>query len=105
MDPSLERTSKRVDGYQDTTDIRIDRSILPPFREILVHSFVRDGREQRHVGYADLFLLETFFPIRLHASFTEQQTSANHGCNIPSRLCYFLLLVSSLRAWLFSPPS
>ena len=68
MDPSLERTSKRVDGYQDTPDIRIDLSVLPSFREILVHSFVRDGREQRHVGYADLFLLETFFPICLCAS-------------------------------------
>lgn len=74
---SLEHTSKRVDGYQDTSDIRIDFPILPPFREILVHSFVRDGREQCHVGYADLFLLETFFPIRLCTSSLSGKRARN----------------------------
>jgi len=67
VNQSPERTSKRVDGYQDTSDIRIDLAVLPPFRKIFVHSFIRDGREQRHVRYADLFLLETFLPIGLHA--------------------------------------
>ena len=66
--PSLEPTSKRVDGYQDASDIGINLSVFPPFREVLVHSFVRYCREQRHIGYADLFLLEAFLPIRLHAS-------------------------------------
>ena len=28
---ALEHTSERVDGYQDTSDIRIDLSVLPPF--------------------------------------------------------------------------
>lgn len=65
MGSGLKRTSKRVYGYQHTSDIRIDFSVLPPFREVLVHGFVRDGREQRHVRYADLFLLETFLPICL----------------------------------------
>lgn len=59
------RTSKWVDGYQDASDIRIDLSVLPPFREIIVHGFVCDGREQRHVRYANLFLLETLFPVGL----------------------------------------
>lgn len=77
VNPSLGRTSKRVDGYQDTSDIRVDLSILPPFREILVHSFVRDGREQRHVRYADLFLLETLFPIRLDASLLNSERAQN----------------------------
>jgi len=69
MNLSPGRTSKRVDGYQDTSDIRIDLAVLPPFRKIFVHSFIRDGREQRHVGYANLLLLETFFPIGLHARY------------------------------------
>ena len=68
VNPSSKRTFKRVDGYQDTSDIRIDLSVLPPFRKVFVHSFIRDGREQRHIGYADLFLLEPFFPIGLHGS-------------------------------------
>lgn len=77
VNQSLRRTSKRVDGYQDASDIRIDLSILPPFREILVHGFIRDGREQRHVRYADLFLLETFFPIRLCASSRNSRRGQN----------------------------
>lgn len=77
VNPSLKRTSKRVDGNQDTSDIRIDLSVLPPFRKIFVHSFIRDGREQCHVRHANLFLLETFFPIGLHAPLLNNRKAQN----------------------------
>ena len=58
-------TSERIYGYQDTSNIRVDLPISPSLLQVLVYAFVADGGEEGHVGHSDLFLLETFLPVRL----------------------------------------
>ena len=93
VNPSPERTSKRVDRYQDTSDIRIDLAVFPPFRKVLVHSLICDGREQCHVRYANLFLLETFLPIGLHAPLLRNERTQNMRA---TDLCDFVIPSSHL---------
>jgi hypothetical protein len=59
------RTSERIDGYQNRADISVYLRIRPAFLEIIVDGLVTDGGEESHIGHADLFLLETLFPICL----------------------------------------
>lgn len=59
------RTSKRVNGDEHTTDIRVDLPIRPPLLQVLVDALVGDRREQSHIRHSDLLLLESLLPIGL----------------------------------------
>lgn len=58
-------TSERVDRYQHRAYVRVNFPVCPALLQVVVDAFVTDCRQQGHIRHSNLFLLKSFFPVRL----------------------------------------
>lgn len=59
------RTSEWINRYEHAADVSVNFAVLPSLLEILVDTLVTDCRQQSHVRYASLLLLESLLPVGL----------------------------------------
>lgn len=49
----------------------INLPILKTLLQVVIDTFVGNGRQQRHIRHADLFLLESFLPVGLRKEVSD----------------------------------